>query len=350
VLVAIILIEANLAHEIESRIPAEAPAVFFIDIQPDQLAGFEAIVGAIPGARVEAVPMMRGRITRLNGVPVERARVAPDARWALGSDRGLTYASTPPAGSHLAAGRGWPPEYRGPPLVSFDAALARGMGLAVGDTLSVNLLGREITARIANLRDIDWQRLGINFVMVFAPGTLEQAPQTHLAAVYLRHAGDDRLVDGVTAAFPNISAIEVGEALASVGRVLAAIGGAVRLAALAAIAAGALVLGGAIAAGQHHRIRDAVVLKVLGASRRAITGAYLLEHGLLGGLCGLVAGVLGTLVAHVAVTRLFASDWIFLPAPLLVTVGAATLSTLVLGFAGSWRALGAAPAPYLRNE
>jgi putative ABC transport system permease protein len=350
VLVAISLVEGNLAREVERRIPAEAPASFFIDIQPDELAGFAAIVRGIPGARFAEVPMMRGRITRLNGVPVDRAAVAPGSRWALNSDRGLTYAATLPAGSRLVAGRWWPPDYRGPPLVSFDAALARGMGLKIGDTLSVNLLGREITARIANLRDIDWQQLGINFVMIFAPGTLEKAPQTHLAAVYLPSDQEDRLVVRVTRRFPNISAIEVGEALAAVDHVIGVIGAAVRATALCAVAAGALVLGGAIAAGQHRRVYDAVVLKVLGATRGAIIGAYLVENGLLGALSAVIAATLGTLAAYLVVTRLLETDWVFLPLPLLWTVAAATLLALALGFAGTWRALAARPARHLRNE
>ena len=160
VLVAIALVEANLSHEVEARMPADAPAYFFIDIQPDQLAGFAALVHATPGARFDQVPMMRGRITRLNGVPVEDASVAPEAQWALRSDRGLTYAADLPRGSRLAAGTWWPSGYEGPPLVSFDEALARGMGLKVGYTISVNLLGREITGTIANLRSIDWAQDG----------------------------------------------------------------------------------------------------------------------------------------------------------------------------------------------
>src|SRR5262249_33855954 len=131
VLVAVALVEGNLAREVNSRLPAEAPAFYFIDIQPDQLQEFAEIVGTTPGAHFEQVPMIRGRIPRLNGVPVEEAAVAPEAQWALRSDRGLTYATDLPAGSRLAAGSWWPPDYRGPPLVSFDAALAQGMGLAV---------------------------------------------------------------------------------------------------------------------------------------------------------------------------------------------------------------------------
>ena len=228
--------------------------------------------------------MMRGRITKLNGVPVEEAAVAPEAQWALRSDRGLTYASALPKGSQLAAGEWWPPDYHGPPLVSFDAALAAGMGLKVGDTLSVNLLGREITAVIANLRSIDWERLGINFAMVFAPGTLEHAPQTHLAAAYLPQAEEESLARAVTERFPNVSAIHVREALAAVDRIVGMIGDAVRLTGLVTLAAGMLVLGGAVAAGHHRRVYDAVVLKVLGATRGTITRAFLIEHGALGAL------------------------------------------------------------------
>ena len=333
VLVAVALVEANLSHEVETKVPAEAPAFFFIDIQPDQLAGFADLVRATPGARFDQVPMMRGRITRLNGVPVEEAAVAPEAQWVLRSDRGLTYSASLPQGSRLAAGTWWASDYQGPPLVSFDAELARG-----------------ITATIANLRSVDWERLGINFVMVFAPGTLEHAPQTHLAAAYLPPAEEEDLARAVTERFPNISAIHVREALAAVNRIIGMIGRAVRLTALVTVGAGALVLGGAVAAGHRRRVYDAVVLKVLGATRGVITRAFLIENGITGVLAALVAGALGTIAAYFLVTRLMKLDWVFLPVPLLSTVTLAALLTAALGFAGTWRALGAKPASYLRNE
>jgi putative ABC transport system permease protein len=350
VMIAIALVEGNLAIEIEGRLAEHAPADFIIDIQPDQLAGFEEIVRATPGASFDQVPMLRGRITRLNGTPIEEAKVAPEAQWALRSDRGLTYSATPPPGSHLAAGEWWPADYHGPPLVSFDAELARGMGLGVGDTLTINLLGRDITGRIASLRQIDWTQLGINFAIVFAPGTLEAAPQTHLAAIHVAPAEEEGLVRRVTERFPNVSAIPVREALAAVARVVATIGSAIRFVGLATLAAGILVLGGAVAAGHRRRVYDAVVLKVLGATRGALATAFLIEHGLIGLLTALVAAGLGTLAAYGLVTGPMHSDWVFLPAPLLATVGLAVILTLVLGFAGTWRALGAKPAHYLRNE
>ena len=212
--------------------------------------------------------MLRGRITRLNGVPVEEAAVAPEAQWALRSDRGLTYAATLPQGSRLAAGAWWPPDYHGPPLVSFDAALARGMGLKVGDTLTVNLLGREITA---DDRQSALDRLGAARHQLRSGVCAGHARRTRRRPIsppsICRQAEEENLVRAVTERFPNVSAIHVREALAAVDRIIGMIGSAVRLTALVTLAAGMLVLGGAVAAGHRRRVYDAVVLKVLGATR-----------------------------------------------------------------------------------
>lgn len=350
VLVAVALVQASLSDEIEGTIAEGAPAYFFIDIQPAQLAGFEAMVRVIPRARMEEVPMLRGRIAKLNGTPVENAAIAPDARWALSGDRGLTYSANPPTGSEIVAGKWWPADYHGPPLISFDAGLARGMGLKVGDALTVNVLGREITATIANLRRIDWTRLGINFAIVFAPGTLEAAPHTVLAATWLPPEADERLVGEVVAADPNISAIPVRQALDAVERIIVAIGAAIRLAALVALVAGALVLGGAIAADYRRRVREAVVLKVLGATRRIIAAAFLVEYGLMGLIAAVIAAALGTLIAYLLVTGPLRAEWTFAAWPLVGVLASAVGLTMALGFAGTWRVLGAPAAAELRHE
>lgn len=349
-MIAAASVEGNLAIEIGSRLAERAPADFLIDIQPGQLDAVAALVRAAPGARFDQVAMLRGRIASLNGTPVEQAKVAPGAEWAVRGERGLTYSATLPAGSRVVAGEWWPADYRGAPLVLFDAELARGMNLKVGDTLTVNLLGREISARIANLRQIDWTRLGINFVLVFAPGTLEAAPHTHLAAVYAAPPAAERLVEEIAGRFPNVSAIPVSEALAQVARVVGAIGGAVQLVALVAIAAGLLVLGSAVAAEQRRRVYDAVMLKVLGATRRDLAVAFLVEHMLLGALTAAIACGVGTLAAWALVTGPMKSAWVFLPLPLLATAAAGVGITAALGFTGTWQALSARPARRLRQD
>jgi len=351
VLVAITLIERNIDSTIDERLPEQAPSFFFIDIQPDQVAEFDKLVAATPGVTQFArVASLRGRITKINGVPVEKAVVAPEARWTIQSERGLTYAATPPRGSRIVAGDWWPADYHGPPLVSMDADIARGMALKLGDTITVNVLGRDVTATIANLREIDWTSLGINFVLVFSPGMLEAAPQTHIATARTPPSGEAALERAVTDRFPNVSAIAVKDALAALSEIVSAIGTALRATAAITLAAGTLVLAGAVAAGQRRRVYEAVVLKVLGATRSDVTRAFLIEYGILGLTTAAIAAALGTLAAYLVLTRVMHQDWTFMPGALVSTALIATALTLGIGYAGTWKALGAKAAPFLRDE
>ncbi|WP_374449118.1 ABC transporter permease [Stella sp.] len=349
-LVAVALIQANLQRQVTEAMPASAPTFFFIDLQADQVAAFDALVAAHPGVERHArVPSLRGRITRLGGTPVDQATVAPEAEWALRNERGLTYAALPPDGTEIVAGEWWPADYRGPPLISLDAEVARGLGLGIGDTMTINVLGREVTARIANLRRIRWTSLAINFAIVFAPGTLEGAPQTHIATARVTPEEEVRLLTAVTDRFLNVSAIRVRDALDAVGGVLGDIAAATRATAAVTLAAGLLVLAGAAAAGHQRRVRDAVVLKVLGATRRHVLAAYLMEYGLLGLATATVAALFGTLAGWLVLTQVMRAPWTFLATPVLATAGMAVLVTLVMGFAGTWRALARKAAPVLRN-
>jgi putative ABC transport system permease protein len=351
VLVAIALVQGNIAQTIDERLPEHAPSFFFIDIQPDQVAEFDRLVRASPGvSQVERVPSLRGRITKLNGVPVEQAVVDPDAQFVARGDRGLTYAATLPHGSRIVAGAWWPQDYRGPTLVSMDAGIARGLGLRLGDTITVDVLGHEVTAAIANLREIDWTSLGINFFLVFSPGILDGAPQMHIATARTPPGDEAALERAVTDRFPNVSAIPVKDALKALGDIVAAIAIGMRAIAAITLVAGTLVLAGAVAAGHRRRIYEAVVLKVLGATRRDVTRAFLIEYGLLGLATAAIAALLGTLAAYLVLTRVMHQDWTFLPVAVLVTALLATLLTLTAGYVGTWRALAAKAAPYLRNE
>jgi putative ABC transport system permease protein len=351
VLVAIALIEGNLVREVREALPQAAPTYFFLDIQPDQVAEFDRMMETMPGvAGFDRVPSLRGRIMRIKDVPVEQATVAPGARWAVASERGLTYAARPPRGSRIVDGKWWPADYSGPPLISFDADLARGMGLEVGDTLTVNLLGREVTARIANLRSIDWTSLGINFTIIFAPGALEPAPQTHIATARTTPEAEQAVERAVTDRFPNVSAIRVKDALDSIARILERIGMAVRITAAITLVAGTLVLAGAVAAGHRRRVYDAVILKVLGAARHDVGRVFLVEYGLLGLITAALAAGIGSIAAYFVVTEVMHVGWSFLPGAVIGTTAVAVLLTLLVGFTGTWRALGVKPAPLLRNE
>ncbi|MDP6174333.1 MAG: ABC transporter permease, partial [Rhodospirillales bacterium] len=305
VLIAVALIENNLSRQISERLPKNAPAFFFLDIQPHQVAGFDGIIRNIPHTgELRRVASLRGRIVKIGGVPVDEAEIDPDVAWAVRGDRALTYLPKPLEGARITAGRWWPADYTGPPLISLDANIARGFGLGLGDTLSLNILGREVEAEIANLREIDWRSLRFDFAIIFAPGTLEGAPQTHIASLRAEAASEDVIERRVNDAYGNISVIRVREVLAAAAKILSGIGTAVRSTGGLTILAGALVLAGAVAAARRRRVYDAVVLKVLGARRRTLLAAFLIEYGVLGLAAGLIAAFIGTLTAWAVVVVL----------------------------------------------
>ena len=350
VMVLLAQVQGNFLRTLEEQLPDVAPSFFFIDIQPDQIAAFDTLVRSTPGVEhVDEVPALRGRIVKLNGVPVEAVPIAPEAQWAVGSDRGLTYSAQPPSGTRLVDGAWWPADYNGPPIVSFDAQIARGMGLGVGDTITINVLGREIEARIANLRAIDWTSLGINFTLIFAPGTLEAAPHTFIATARATAAVEDALERAVTERFPNISSIRVKSALATIEGTLQSIAAAARGTASITLLAAGLVLAGAIAATRRRRTYDAVVLKVLGATRRNVLSAFLIEFGLLGFAAATVAVILGSIGADVLLTQYMRLEFHLQALPAILTVAAAVLVVLGFGAVGTWRLLGQKAAPVLRH-
>jgi len=351
VLVAIALIQGNLAREVQDNLPDRAPSFFFIDIQLNQVDTFSGIVTRLVSAdAAQTTPMVRGRITEIKGIPAAEAEIDPEEAWALRGDRGLTYASVPPENATIVQGEWWPADYSGKPLISMDDEMARGFGMELGDALTLNILGRDVTVTLANTRRIDWSTLQMNFSFIFAPGFLESAPHTRIAAVKAPEEVENDLFREITDTLPNVSAIPVREALETVNSVLSHIGTATRVTAAVTLIAGTLVLAGAIAAGHKRRVYDAVVLKVLGATRRNVIASFLMEYGLLGLVTGLIAGAVGTLAAWTMVTVVMQGEWVFLPTVLLSTIGICTAITLAGGLIGTWRALGQPSAPLLRND
>lgn len=351
VLSALALIEANLRRALGEEAAARAPNFFVLDVQAAEAEAFDSLALSLPGVEeVRRVPSLRARIVAVNGVPAEAVRTTPDTAWALRGDRGLTYAAEPPPGTRLVEGAWWPADYRGPPLVSFDAEIARGWGIGVGDTLTVNVLGRDITLTIANLRRIDWRSFGMNFTLIASPGLFEAAPHTHIATLRGDPAQDAAVLRAVTDAFPHVSMIRVREALAAVAALLGRIGTALSATGGLALAAGVLVLAGAMAATQEQRVREAVILKTLGAGRGQIARAFLVEFGLVGLVAGLLAALVGTAAAWAMVVHVMRAEWVFLPEVLAAAVAGALLLVLLFGWAATSLALRAPAAPFLRNE
>lgn len=350
-LAAVALIQGNIERQVQEQLPERAPSFFFIDIQNSQMGRFREILAADPAVRdLREVPNLRARLVALGGVPVEQVRATPDSVWALRGDRGLTYAAAMPEGTRLVAGSWWPVDYRGAPLVSLDASLARGWGVKLGDVIRVNVLGRDIDLTVTSLRDVAWRSMGINFTLIASPGLLERAPHTHIATVRVDPPDEARLLRAVTEALPNVSGIRVADVLAAVGALLGQIAAALTAVGSLTLAAGALVLAASVASGQRRRIAEAVILKSLGASQHQLRLAWLVEFAALGLTAGLIAALVGSAASYAVMHYVMAADWALLPGRLAMTLLGCITLMMVLGALGTEAALRARPAPLLRND
>lgn len=354
-LVATALIYRALLKEIEGNIEADAPAYYFVDVEESDIGKFGDTVKAIvPDAKLDDAPMLRGRIVALKGVPAEKVEADPDARWVLSGDRGLTYTDAVPPASTLVEGTWWPKDYSGSPLVSFDAELAKGLGLKLGDTITVNILGRNVDAKIASLRKIDWESLAINFVMVFSPNTLAGAPHRALTTLELPKGTDPALegkvIQALSERFPLVTAVKVGDIVAAAKELLAKVMTAIKATAGVTLLIGAAVLAGAVAAGQQQRKYLAVLYKTLGATRWRIVSAELLEFGLLGLATALLSVLIATITAWALCKWAFDVTFVFSPLAVLETVLLALALVLAVGALTTWRLLSVKAAPYLRTE
>jgi putative ABC transport system permease protein len=348
--VTLAAIQTSITAEIARTVPQRAPSFFILDIPRADAARFrDVITKTDPGAQINMIPAMRGSVTEYKGQRVDELAEIPEGAWVLRGDRGLTYSPTLPNGSKLVEGQWWPSNYKGPPLVSVEQEVAASLGLKLGDTLSVNVLGVEVQAKVASFRTVEWNNFGLNYVLVFSPGTLDAAPHNMVATVAVGEQAEIALARSLPRAFPSASLIQVREVIGQVTTLLTQMSQAIAAAASIAILAGIAVLIGAIAASRERRVYDSVILKLLGATRGQILGAQAMEYAVLAAILAVLALGLGLAGAWYVVTRIF--DFTFAPDPLIVgltLIGGAGLSFLI-GIAGSWPLLSAKPAQALRS-
>lgn len=346
VLAAIGQIDTNLRGAIARELPAVAPSFFVVDIQPAEIDAFRARVGGDQGVRrMDMAPMLRGRITTINGKPA--SEVAGD-HWVLRGDRGVTYSESLPRRTSLTAGEWWPKGYDGPPLISFSAREAAEIGLKIGDTMGVNILGREITGKVASFRDVDFSTAGMGFTIAMNPSALAGAPHSWIATIYASRDAEAALMRDLSRQWPNITVISVRDAIASVTGLMGKIASAITYGALVTLATGVIVLVGAAAAGERARSYEAAVLKTLGATRPRVLANFALRSAILGAAAGGVAvvagGLAGWAVAHFVMETSFTFD---LRSAVAIIVGG-VLVTLLAGLAFARRSLSVSPARVLR--
>ncbi|MGJ8546446.1 MAG: ABC transporter permease [Sulfitobacter sp.] len=345
-LAAVGQIDGNLRRAISGNLPEVAPSYFFVDIQQSQMPGFLDRLETDPAvSRIDSAPMLRGVITQINGQPA--ADVAGD-HWVVRGDRGVTYAAAPGPKAQITAGEWWPQNYDGPPQISFAAEEAAEIGLALGDSLTVNILGRDITATITSFQEVDFSTAGIGFVITMSPSAVAGAPHSFISTVYAAPEAETAILRDLASQFPNITAIRVRDAIDRVAAVLAGIAAATSYGAGATLITGFLVLIGAAATSAEARTHEAALLKTLGATRTSIAASFALRAGLLGLAAGCIALLAGILGGWAVCTYVMESDFtIIWPNALLIITGG-ILATLLAGLGFSLRALNARPARILR--
>jgi putative ABC transport system permease protein len=348
VLAAVGQIDTNLRASITQDLPQEAPSYFFVDIQNDQLAAFLDRVENDPAVRrVDSAPMLRGVITRINGAP---AREVAGDHWVLRGDRGITYSALPPKGTTVTQGAWWGPDHSGPAEISFAAEEAAEMGLILGDDLTINILGRDITGTITSLREVDFSNAGIGFILVMSPNALAGAPHTHIATVYAEEAAEAAILRDVAGDAPNITAIRVRDGIALVTQALQGLAAATSYGAAATLLTGFIVLIGAAAAGERARVFEAAVLKTLGAARGTILTSFALRSAMLGAAAGIVAICAGALAGWAVMTFVMEGTYRFEWVSALAIIIGGAMATLLSGLAFAWRPLAARPAGVLRAK
>jgi putative ABC transport system permease protein len=354
-LVSVALVDHSVVADLTGRMPEQSPSYFVLDLKRGDSEAFQALVHErFPAATVQQAPMLRGRMVKLGETPVEKVKAPPEAAWVLTGDRGLTYSVGLPEGTHVVEGAWWPADYTGEPLVSFDIEIAKGLRLKVGDTVTVNVLGRNVTARVANLREVKWESLSLNFVMVFSPNTLAGAPHNLLATITLPRdvslGREASLARDIGKAFPATTAIRVKDAIAAFNAIFERIMVAVRAAGSVTLIAGALVLAGALATAQRRRIKQAVILKTLGATRRRILASHLIEYAILALATSAIALIAGTISAWITTSSVMDFHFSFSWRTAVEAMLLALALVAVFGGYGTWRVLREPAVPYLRSE
>ena len=345
-LVTLAVIDTNLTRQLQQTLPGTGAELLLPrhpECRADDFDAFLKRAGADGSCRAGADDARPARHPA-RPLPREPDQASEDVSWVLDGDRGITYARGCPRARSSTAGEWWPADYRGKPLVSFEAKVAEGLGLSLGDEITVNVLGRNITATIANLRQVEWRSLGINFVMVFSPNAFAGAPHTHLATVRFRTAPtrktDAQVLRQAAQNFPMVTSVRVKDALEAVNDIVSQFVMAIRGASSIALVPSLLVLAGALAAGHRARLYDAVVLKTLGATRARLLSAYALEYGILGVASAVFGLLAGTLAAFFIITRVMNLSFVLDLSGALLAAALAVMVTVGLGLAGTWRILG----------
>lgn len=362
VMVTIGMVERSLVERVRDDRPTDAPTFFFIDIQPDQAGAFMSLLHRETGTLTpELTPLVRSRLGAINGQPVtadvsqeEQTEGSKEDRrknWYLTREYVLTFLDHLPKDNIVVKGTWWEAGQQFPePLISIEEEAAKHLGLDIGSSVELEIQGVTLAAKVSSIRKVEWGNFSTNFYMIVSPGALEGAPFTYVATVRVPPSEETALQRAVVQAFPNVTALNIGDVLDSFARVLDRLSLAVRAVALFCILAGALVMATALTATRYRRLYEAVVLKALGATRGVIVRAFAVEYVVLGAVAGCIGVVMAAGLSWAVLRFVLDLPWSIQPAVLLTGLGLTMILTLAVGFLSTFRILGQRPLAVLRHE
>jgi putative ABC transport system permease protein len=366
VVTTVSLVERSLLAQVGENRPTDAPTFFFIDIQPDQTEEFVRLMHRQTNDPApHLTPLVRSRLAAINGHPIKleasseaeeqkeksEAKKEQRKRWYLTREYVLTFLQELPKDNRVVAGEWWKPGQTFPkPLISIEEEAAAYLGLTVGDTMEVDIQGVPVAGEIGSIRKVEWGNFSTNFYMIFSPGSLDGAPHTYVATVRVSPAEEVVVQQAVVAAFPNVTAINMGDMLDSFARVLDRLSLAIRAVALFCVLSGCFVMAAALAATRYRRLYESVILKALGATRTVIAWSFAVEYALLGVLGGLLGTGLASALSWAVLETVFDLSWSLQPTVLAMGMTATITLTLLVGFLSTYRLLGQPPLAVLRQE
>ena len=347
VLLLLSLVRGDLLESWQSALPANAPNRFVINIQPDQAAGLHDFFARHGIADAPLYPMVRARLTAIDGKPVDARSFPGDERAQRLVERefNLSWASTQPPDNRIVGGQWWG---RGAtPQFSVEEGIAKTLGIHLGDSLTYEVAGSRFEAPVSSLRKVAWDSFRVNFFVIAAPGLLENYPASRITSFYLPPARES-LLDEMVRAFPNFTVIDVAAVMGEVRRIMGQLAGALGFVFLFTWLMGFVVLFAAIAATADERTREAAVMRALGAGRRIILVGQFAEFAGIGLLAGIVAAMGAAGLSWVLSGRIFQLDYRFDPWLLAVPV-ASSLAVGAVGLLSSRGVLRRPPLEVLRD-
>jgi putative ABC transport system permease protein len=366
VVTTVSLVERSLLEQVGENRPTDAPTFFFIDIQPDQAEGMVNLLRGRSGDPApQLTPLVRSRLSAVKGEPVKFEPMSAEEeqrdksaqkeerrrKWFLTREYVLTFLQDLPKDNKVIQGEWWKPGHvLTTPLISIEEDAARQLGVTVGDTIELDIQGVPITGKISSIRSVEWGNMSTNFFMIVSPGALEGAPHTYVATVRVAPSDEVPLQQAVVAAFPNVTAINIGDVLEGFARVLDRLSLAIRAVALFCVLSGGLVMAAALAATRYRRLYESVILKALGATRGVIARSFALEYAMLGALGGFLGIALASALSWAVLETVFDLSWSLQPVVLAMGFVATVILTLLVGFLSTYRILGQPPLAVLRQE